>query len=131
MGEAALVESQVADAIALVEQLDSEAHAPKLAVWYYYDDVDEWRLLVAGPHFDELLPKQEALAYRQLVDAMGRRQLSSLTLSAVKLLRTDSPLPLALKQLIGTGTTGTTRAHFIDTTLNGIFIKEMIVLRSA
>lgn len=131
MGEKALVESQVADAIALIQKLDSEGSAPTLAVWYYYDDAAEWRLLIAGPMFDALLPKQESLAYRKVAEAMAATTLSSLTLSEVKIIHSKSALPQALRLLIGTDPNGIVRAHFSDTTLNGIFIKEMIVLRSA
>lgn len=131
MGEKALVDSQVADGIALIQKLDSEGAAPTLAVWYYYDDAAEWRLLIAGPTFDALLPKQEPLAYRKIAEAMAATTLSSLTLSDVKIVNSQSALPQALRFLIGTDSNGIVRAHFSDTTLNGIFIKEMIVLRSA
>lgn len=131
MGEKALVEGQVADAIQLVQKLDAEGNPPALAAWYYYDDADEWRLLVAGPTFDALLPKQEPIAYKKLVEAMAGLNLSSLTISDLKLVNTKAPLPQALRFLIGTGPTGISRAHFTNTTFNGIFMKEMIILRSA
>ena len=131
MGEKALVDSQVADGIAFIQKLDSEGAAPTLAVWYYYDDAAEWRLLIAGPTFDALLPKQEPLAYRKIAEAMAATTLSSLTLSDVKIVNSQSALPQALRFLIGTDPNGIVRAHFSDTTLNRIFIKEMIVLRSA
>jgi hypothetical protein len=130
MGEKALVESQVADAIALITKLDSEGAAPTLAVWYFYDDAAEWRLIIAGPAFDALLPNQGPIAYRKIVEAMAATPLSSLAISDLKLIRTDSPLPQVLRRLVGTGPNGIARAHFADISLNGIFIKEMIVLRS-
>ena len=46
MGENALVESQITDAVALIQRLDSQGDAPTLAAWYYYDDAAEWRLLI-------------------------------------------------------------------------------------
>ena len=131
MGEKALVESQIADAIALIKKLDVDGAAPTLAVWYYYDDVAEWRLIIAGPAFDALLPKQEPVAYRKIVEAMATASLSSLAISDLRLVRTDNPLPQALRRLVGTGPDGIVRSHFTDTSLNHIFIKEMIILRSA
>ncbi len=131
MGEKALVESQIADAVHLIQKLDAEGDSPSLAAWYFYDDVDEWRLVIAGPAFDALLPKQEAVAYRKLVEAMANLSLSSLSVSDLKLVSTNSPLPQALRILIRTSSTGTGRSHFANTTLNGIFMKEMIILRSA
>jgi hypothetical protein len=131
MGEEALVESQVADAVALIQKLDSDGAAPTVAVWYYYDDAAEWRLILAGPTFDALLPKQEPLAYQKVVEAMAAASVSSLAVSDIKLIRTDASLPGALSFLIGTGPNNIVRAHFTDCTLNGLFIKEMIILRLA
>jgi len=131
MGEKALVESQIADATRLIQKLDADGNSPSLVAWYFYDDAGEWRLLIAGPAFDALLPKQEPVAYRKLVEAMASLSLSSLSVSDLKLVGTNSPLPQALRILIRTGLTGIARAHFINTTLNGIFMKEMIILRSA
>jgi hypothetical protein len=131
MGETALVESHLDDAVSLIRELDSEGTPPTLVVWYFYEDAGDWRLLIAGPQFDALLPKQEPVAYRRLVEAMTRLPLSSLTVSNVKLVSSQSPLPQALRMLLRTPANGIVRARFTDTTLNGIFVKEMIILRSA
>jgi hypothetical protein len=131
MGEAALVESRVADAIQLLQRLDAVGEGPTLAVWYYYEDVDDWRLIFAGPVYDSLLPKQEAAAYKKLAEALASASISSLSVSDLKILATTSPLALALRLLIRTPPQATARAYFSNTTLNGIFIKEMIILRAA
>jgi len=131
MGETALVEGKVADTIQLIQKLDASGNSPTMAIWYFYDDADEWRLLIAGPTFDALLPKQEAVAYRRLVEAMSSLSLSSLSISDLKILETKAPLAQSLRRLVGTGSAGIVRAHFTNTTLNGIFIKEMIIMRSA
>jgi hypothetical protein len=131
MGENAMVESKINDTVRLIQQLDEDGISPSLVVWYFYADVDDWRLLIAGLVFDELLPKQEPIAYRKIIEVMAKLSLASLSVSDLKLVSTHSPLPQAILFLIRTGPTGITQAHFIDTTLNGIFIKEMIILRSA
>ena len=46
MGEDALVDIQVTGAIELLRKLDDTGHGPSLAAWYYYDDANEWRLLM-------------------------------------------------------------------------------------
>jgi len=130
MGESALVESQIVDAGSLVRKLDELGLAPTLVVWYYYDDAADWRLIIAGPEFDSLLPKQEAVAYRKIAEAMSAVSPASLTLSDIKLLRSDIPLAKAIRMLIRTPPTGIMRAHFSNNSLNGIFIKEMILLRA-
>jgi hypothetical protein len=131
MGETALVEAKVSDAVQLIHKLDALDKSPTTAAWYFYDDADEWRFLIAGPAFDALLPKQEAVAYRTTIEAMNSLSLSSLGVSDLKLIETKTPLIHSLRQLIGTATNSIVRAHFSNTTLNGIFIKEMIIMRSA
>ena len=130
MGEKALVVNQIADTIKLIQKMDADDRAPSLMAWYYYDDADEWRLLIAGSAFDALLPKQEAIAYKYLVETIASLSLSTITISDLKLIGTKSSLPQALRLLIKTEPKGIATAHFINTTLNGIFIKEMFILRS-
>ena len=130
MGEEALVESQIADSIALINSLD-EADKPSIAIWYYFSDAGEWRLLIAGQSFDALLPKDEARAYQKIAEALNKAQLSSLTMSEIKLVRTDYPLLKATSRLIKTPADAIVRAHFKDTSVNGTFIKEMLILRSS
>ena len=131
MGEAALVEGQVADAIALVQKLDARGDTPTLAAWYLYDDANEWRLLIAGLTFDAVLQKQDPIAYQKIVEALGEAKPTSLTISDVKLIGSKTALPSAIRMMIGTGPNGIARMHCTANTINGIFIKEMIVIRSA
>jgi hypothetical protein len=131
MGQKTLVESQIADSMKLLQALDAANAGPTLAVWYYYEDIEEWRLILAGPTYDALLPKQEPVAYKNLVEALTKSALASLSISDLKILQTKSPLLQALRFLVGTPPNAIMRAHFSDTTLNGIFMKEMIIMRSA
>jgi len=131
MAEEALVESLVADSAKLVRELDKQGDQPSNALWYYFSDAEEWRLLVAGKSFDQLLPKDEAQAYQKVARAIGKANLDSLTIADVKLVRTDDSLLAAIKFVVRTPPDGVVRAHFRDNTFNGIFVKEMLVLRAA
>lgn len=131
MGETTLVESKVADAIALIKSLDASGDRPTFVVWYYYDDAEKWRLLVAGPTFDKLLPKDEHVAYRRLAEAVSNLSLPALAVSDLKLIKADAPLAKTIGKMFNTGRDGIVNAHFVDTTVNGLFIKEMFILRSA
>ena len=131
MGEEALVESQIAESVSLVRSLDSQGDKPSAVVWHYFPDADEWRLLIAGPSFDALLPKEEARAYRRVAEALSKAQASSLSIGEIKIVRTDYPLLNAARFMVKTGPDAFVRAHFRDNSINGIFIKEMLVLRSA
>lgn len=131
MGEKALVENLIDEAIALIKKLDECAIPVAFAAWYYYVDADEWRLLVASTALDALLPKQEAVAYRKVIDAFSAISPTALSISDLKVVATSYPLLQALKFLVGTGPQGIARVHCSDCTMNGIFIKEVVILRSA
>lgn len=54
-----------------------------------------------------------------------------MTIADVKLVRTDDPVLAATKFVLKTPQSAVVRAHFRDNTFNGIFVKEMLVLRAA
>ena len=131
MAETALVESQIADAVELLRLLDASGNGPTLAGWYYYEDVDQWRLILAGPTYDALLPKNEAFAYRGLAETIAASTLKSISISDLKLLPTTSPLVVGLRFLVRTSPQATVQARFTNSTLNHIFMKDCLILRSA
>lgn len=131
MGEITLVESRVIDAIKLVEALDKNGISPSLVAWYFYDDVDEWRLLVAGVSLEKHLPNSEALAYREILNAFNLAGVSSIGISDVKLISLTSPLAKSISTLIRTDSNGFARAYFTNERLNGIFVKSTCIIRSS
>jgi len=102
MGEKTLVEGLISDSIELVKTLDKLKNNPSFVVWYFYEDAEEWRLLMAGPTFDKYLPKQEALAYQKISEAISSSDLQSVSISLVKVIRSDDELPKSLSFLVGT-----------------------------
>lgn len=129
MGEKALVEGQIADAIELVKRLDASNASPTLAAWHFNANIEVWTLLIAGPAFDSLLP--DSSAYGIIVDAMADMEPSSMSSADVKLVHSQSELPKTIGMIIRTPANALGRTHFTDNFINGIFLKEMFVLRSA
>jgi len=126
-----LVESLVQDSIKLVAALDQQGDALTNALWYYFSDAEEWRFLVAGSTFDRLLPKEELQAYERVAKAIANSNVDSISIANVKLVRTDDPVLVATRFVVKTAPNGVVRAHFRDNVFNGIFVKEMLVLRAA
>ncbi len=131
MAEEALVESLISEAGQLVKKLDELGDRPTNVLWYYFSDAEEWRLLIAGESFDRLLPIEERQAYQKIGRALSGADLRSLTIADVKLVRTNDPLIVATKPVAQTSPTAVARIHFRDNTFNGIFVKEMLVLRAS
>jgi hypothetical protein len=131
MAETALVEGLLEDSIELVKELDEGQYKPSKVIWYYYDDVDSWRLIIVNNEMDKLLPKQEPIAYKVIAEAINKKDLSSLSISEVKLMKSDDPLIATLGFLIRTGPDEIVKTNFSDTTINRMFLKDMVILRSA
>jgi len=55
MAENTLVEGLWTDTVVLIKKLDKGEFSPTFAVWYFYEDADQWRFLLGGPRFDDLL----------------------------------------------------------------------------
>jgi len=131
MAEETLVESLVTESVKLVEELDNAGDSPSNVLWYFFADAEEWRLVVAGPPFDLLLPKDENEAYLKVAKAITKANLDSLSIADVKLVRTDAPLLVATRFALTTQPRSLLRAHFRDNVFNGVFVKEMLVMRAA
>lgn len=131
MAETALVDGLVEDSIELVRGLDQMQYKPSKVLWYYYDDVDTWRLIMVNSEIDKLLPNHEPKAYKFIAEAINNISLSSLSISDIKLMKSDDPLIGTVGFLMKTDSDIIVKASFSDTTINGIFIKDLIILRSA
>jgi hypothetical protein len=88
-------------------------------------------LLIAGLDYDRLLATSKPLAYQRIVEAITAADLNSLSIGQVKLIETTSPLTKALSIMVRTPPDGIITGHLSNTMLNGIFIKEAILLRAA
>ncbi len=133
MGEEVLVEDQIRDAKALIEILDADGASPSLAAWYYYEDGESWQLVLAGAFFDNLLGVHggQSQAYRKVVDAFAKGTFSSLSIADVKLVKSEDELPKTIGTFITTPSKGFVRAHFTNNFVNGIFLKDLLLIRSA
>lgn len=131
MAETTLVECLIEDTIELVKKLDESKYKPTKVMWYYYDDVDTWRLIIVNKEIDKLLPNKEPLAYKIIAEIINEKNLSALSISEIKLMKSDDALVKTTSFLIGTGKDSLMKASFSDTTINGIFIKDMLIMRSA
>lgn len=130
MAEKALVDSQLVDSQALLRSLDATVLKPGFAAWYYYDDIDDWRFILSSKEIDSFLPGKEALAYKAIGEHLTKLN-SGLSVSDIKFLVTKAPLILALGCIFVTEPEGISNIHMSDTTLNGMFLKEVVILRSA
>src|SRR5262245_25075227 len=102
MDQAVLVEQQQEDGKRLVEQLDRDGVSPTTAVWYYYSDIDGWRLLLAGRELDARKLEE---TYGKVARSLGRLvpPAQSMSIADIKIMDEKDPLLGALRAFVQTG----------------------------
>jgi len=128
MDKPVLVETDLEVGGVLLNKLDKIDFQVKAALWFYFSDSNEWRLVFASPAVDKKGPKE---AYRevqaQLEDLEKRYQLS---LQNIALLSPDDNLVKLLKAAIKTGP-GVAPIRFAGNTINNVFIEDAYIYRLA
>lgn len=130
MGEESLVSEQESETFKFLDILDAGKYKPSMVIWHFFVDENRWRLLLAGPSFDKLLPKEQFQGYMKISEALAKANVQSLSVSDIELTRTDYPIFNVARTLINTGPDGRLRAHFKDNWISGIYVKDMVVIRS-
>lgn len=129
MGEGTLVELQIDDAVKLAQHLDDHQMPLTLVAWYWFDDSESWQLVLAGSALD-IVTQRPIDAYRKVVEAIAVLDLAHLSGADVRIVESTSPLAQAIAQVVKTAPGKFTRARCTSTMKNGIFLKDMLVLRS-
>lgn len=63
--------------------------------------------------------------------AIGHAEVDSLTILYVEIVKTDAPVLKATKSVLKTPKNAVVRAHYRNNSFDGMFVKEMLVLRAA
>lgn len=126
MDKPTLVDADIKAGEALLSRLDDIEFNVKAALWFYVQDSEEWRLIIASPIVDNDGPKK---AYEkvqlQLQELNGHYEL---TLRNISLVSPQDKLIKALKSAITTGK-AISHIRFTRNVINGIFIEDAYIYR--
>lgn len=100
-----LVEQNIAEGQALLQQLDRDRFGVSAAFWYYESEPDRWSLVIATPRVGA---KGLLKASRQLIRSMRKLAAASegsftLDSASVRLVKEDDELPRLLRRALPTG----------------------------
>src|SRR5207248_10011952 len=118
-----LVDSRLDDGRRLIEDLDQNGFDVKAALWYYFVEPGEWRLLIASSMVPSEGPRK---AYKRLQGLLPKD--SAIELRNISLVSPNDEQISLLRQVIRTGP-GITNLHFVGTTINGVFIPDAFIYR--
>jgi hypothetical protein len=127
MAEAVLVSEDVAAGLELVKLLDQAGFPVTAAVWIYFPDAEEWRLVIRTPRAGKDLLE----AYREVATAMDQKGdlRQRLNLARVKLVPPSDRTLQAMGQMIHADGLNTIR--FSRNVINGIYIDDALIYRLA
>jgi hypothetical protein len=126
MDKPTLVDADMKAGEALLNKLDEIEFDVKAALWFYMQDSEEWRLIIASPIVDKDGPKK---AYEkvqsQLQELNGRYKLS---LRNIALVSPSDNLIKVLKSAIRTGKK-ISHIRFTRNVINSVFIEDAYIYR--
>ena len=127
MDQAVLVEQQQDEGKRLVEKLDQDGFGPSVAVWYYFSDVETWRLLLAGSALDPTKPEE---AYAVIAHSLGalRPPAQSMSIADVEIVSERDQVVTALRTMVHTGK-NISSIRLSDNFVNGLHIPQALAYR--
>ena len=126
MDKPALVDGDMKAGEALLNKLDETEFDVKAALWFYMQDSEEWRLILASPVVDTDGPKKAYEKVQSQLQKLNGR--SELTLRNISLVSPSDNLIKALKSVINTGK-AISNIRLTRNVINGVFIEDAYIYR--
>jgi len=121
-----LVDKDIENGKKLVEALDESKFILVGALWFYFTDSGEWRLLLVSPLADTIGPSG---CYRVIQSVLGDMSPGlGISLSRISVSSPRDNLFRLLRVAIRTGT-GISTIRFTRGTINGVFIEDALIYR--
>ena len=134
MAENTVVKEQLTDEMIeagaqLTQKLEELGLPITVAMWFFLADINEWRLMLASPQLSAEGPRTVYEKIEEARKAIGAG-VESLPLSAIGLMDTNHQLVKLLRLAVQTGP-GVSRVRFSKNVINGHFIDDALIYRSA
>jgi hypothetical protein len=98
MGQALLVTVDIPLGAEVLSALDTAGLDPKVVMWAYFSDYEDWRLVIASRHFDGRSMRE---CYRLIIKAMDAAGISSFRAPEVFVCPMDEPFIKRLRRIFG------------------------------
>ena len=126
MAKEILVDDYIAEAIVLIEALDNDGFIIDSALWYYFVEADEWRLIIATPSVDKDGP---LATYKKVNKVIKEKNIFIETpFRKLTVMSPNDPLIKFLKLLIKTGPT-ISKIRIQNKFINNIQIEDALIFR--
>jgi hypothetical protein len=95
MAPATLVDFDIENGNEVINALDRDGKAPNVALWAKLPDYEDWRLILASEHLDQISPR---VGYSQIHEAIDRAGISRHRQPTVFLRPMDNPMIQELRR---------------------------------
>jgi hypothetical protein len=127
MGKTILVDKSIEQGKRLLEILDDKELDTKAALWFYYPESEEWRLILALPMVDKNGTKA---SYGRIQSILSKESsLSDLSLRDISVASPNDKLITLLSKAIQYD--GNEGIDFSGNTINGTYIEKAYIYRLA
>lgn len=111
----------------LIQNLDNGGGKPEAALWFYFSDIEQWKLMLA---YEDLNVEGPRKFYQEIQSTLLNRgaELPDLSLENIVLAQSDAPLIKLIRIMIRTGP-GISGVRFTNNSINGTVIEDAYIYR--
>jgi hypothetical protein len=117
----------IATGATLVRGMDERKISPDAAFWFYYPDIQAWKLVIAEAKVGIRGPKDTYRQIQKLLDELSS-ETKGLSLNDIAVARTDAPMVGLLRIALRTGP-GISGVRFTNNVINGVVIEDAYIYR--
>jgi len=112
---------------ALIRKLDERGAPPYAAFWFYFPDIQQWKLVLTEVKLSAEGPRQ---IYKNIQETLSAfpEELREISLENVTLVKPDAPIVALLRLEIRTGPE-ISGIRFTDSVINGTVIEDTYIYR--
>jgi hypothetical protein len=129
MAKETLLDSDIAAGARFIEALDKAGEVINAALWFYYPDLSQWKLLLASSKFEG---SNLTGSYTKISQTLSAQEdvSKNISIGDVKILQHKDPLMKLLKGIVRTGK-GLNQIRMTSNVLNGIYVEDALIYRNA
>jgi hypothetical protein len=126
MDKTTLVKEYIEEGKRIIESLDQKSLDISAAMWFYLQDLDEWRLFIASPAVDDKGPKE---VYSIVQSVLGKAELPfELTINDISIISPNHKLILLMKKATKTDH-GISGIRFTKNVVDNTLIEDAYIYR--
>ncbi len=129
MVETTLTPELIAAGERFVRELDARGIRPDAVFWFYFADVEAWKLVVAEVKLGKEGPKGIYKQFQRVLAGLSEDGFV-IELDDVSLAKPDAPIVSLLRSAVGTGP-GVSGIRFQNNVINGTLIEDAYIYRVA